>query len=188
WKNRVARRSRSRSAGRIATGTAASSALTGSVIRGLDAACRRCPRSLGFWVSSTCGPWTRVASQECPVSVCLTTSQLHAETVASISSTCMSRTARFRPATPTGRPPTGQSRSVMTFPDRGWLRFVVAVLAAWRVTHLLANEDGPADIIARVRVLLGNGFLGELADCFQCLSLWVAAPIAFLATRDRAAR
>ncbi|HVP53835.1 MAG TPA: DUF1360 domain-containing protein [Candidatus Eisenbacteria bacterium] len=61
--------------------------------------------------------------------------------------------------------------------------FVLAVLATWRVTHLLANEDGPADIIVRFRVLLGRSVVGKLMDCFNCLSLWVAALAAFFVTR-----
>lgn len=61
-----------------------------------------------------------------------------------------------------------------------WVRFVLAVLATWRVTHLLANEDGPADLIARLRRQLGESMLGGLMDCFYCLSLWVAAPLAVL--------
>jgi len=60
-----------------------------------------------------------------------------------------------------------------------WIRLVLAVLATWRVTHLLASEDGPADLVVHVRARLGNGFLGRLMDCFYCLSLWVAAPLAF---------
>ena len=60
-----------------------------------------------------------------------------------------------------------------------WIRFVLALLATWRVTHLLANEDGPADLIVRIRRRLGAGTLGRLMDCFQCLSLWIAVPIAF---------
>lgn len=59
----------------------------------------------------------------------------------------------------------------------------MAVLATWRVTHLLANEDGPADLIVRFRARLGNGIAARLMDCFQCLSLWVALPIAFVVTR-----
>ncbi|MFZ0662899.1 MAG: DUF1360 domain-containing protein [Acidobacteriaceae bacterium] len=59
-----------------------------------------------------------------------------------------------------------------------WLRFVLAVLATWRVTHLLASEDGPADLIFRFRALLGQSLAGELMDCFNCLSLWIAAPAA----------
>ena len=64
-----------------------------------------------------------------------------------------------------------------------WLRFVLALLATWRVTNLLANEDGPGDIIVRVRIRLGHGWLGSLMDCFECLSLWVAVPAAFLMSR-----
>src|SRR5262249_26449988 len=64
-----------------------------------------------------------------------------------------------------------------------WPRLVIAVLATWRITHLLANEDGPADIIVRLRSRLGNGFWGGLMDCFKCLSLWVAAPAALFVTR-----
>jgi hypothetical protein len=60
------------------------------------------------------------------------------------------------------------------------IRFVLAVLATWRVTHLLANEDGPADIVARLRGRLGAGRIGGLMDCFNCLSLWIAAPAALL--------
>jgi hypothetical protein len=63
-------------------------------------------------------------------------------------------------------------------------RFVLAALATWRVTHLLANEDGPADIVFRLRRRLGHGLIGRLMDCFNCLSLWIAAPAAFfLSTR-----
>ena len=64
-----------------------------------------------------------------------------------------------------------------------WIRFVLAVLATWRITHLLAHEDGPADLIARFRAHWGNGFAGNLIDCFDCLSLWIAAPTAFFVTR-----
>lgn len=62
-------------------------------------------------------------------------------------------------------------------------RFVLAVLATWRVTHLLASEDGPADIIVRFRRLLGQSVFGTLMDCFNCLSLWVAAPAALFVSR-----
>jgi len=68
------------------------------------------------------------------------------------------------------------------------LRFALAALAAWRVTHLLAYEDGPADAVAALRSRLGDGILGELADCFDCLSIWVAAAfVPFVATGRRQA-
>jgi hypothetical protein len=59
-------------------------------------------------------------------------------------------------------------------------RFVLGVLAVWRVTHLLYAEDGPWDTIVRVRRLAGAGLWGRLLDCFYCLSLWIAAPLAVL--------
>jgi uncharacterized protein DUF1360 len=56
--------------------------------------------------------------------------------------------------------------------------FPIAVLGVWRITHLLAAEDGPGDAVVRLRTAAGNGFWGTLLDCFYCLSLWVAAPFA----------
>jgi hypothetical protein len=64
-----------------------------------------------------------------------------------------------------------------------WARLVLAVLATWRVTHLLASEDGPADIIVRFRAWLGDRLMGKLMDCFNCLSFWIAAPAALFVTR-----
>jgi len=64
------------------------------------------------------------------------------------------------------------------------MQFILAVLATWRVTHLLANEDGPWDIIVRLRGRLGNGVIGSLMDCFKCLSIWVAIPAAFPLSRS----
>ena len=62
-------------------------------------------------------------------------------------------------------------------------RFVLASLATWRLTHLLAQEDGPWDAVVRLRAWLGNGFTGRLMDCFLCLSIWIAAPAAVFVTR-----
>ncbi len=64
-------------------------------------------------------------------------------------------------------------------------RFAVASLAAWRLTHLLAEEDGPGDVVLRLRERAGTSELGSLMDCFGCLSLWVAAPLTPLVTARR---
>jgi hypothetical protein len=70
-------------------------------------------------------------------------------------------------------------------PELGWwARFVLAVLATWRVTHLLANEDGPADLVVRFRARLGHGLAGSLMDCFHCLSLWISAAAALFVSRQ----
>ncbi len=62
-------------------------------------------------------------------------------------------------------------------------RSVVAVLAVWRVTHLLQAEDGPGDVVVRLRRRAGDGFWGGLLDCFACLSLWTAAVAAWVTGR-----
>ena len=67
--------------------------------------------------------------------------------------------------------------------DAPWFGFVIGVLATWRVAHLLAHEDGPWDAVLRLRGALGNGLWGRLLDCFACVSLWVAAPIALAVAR-----
>lgn len=56
--------------------------------------------------------------------------------------------------------------------------FSISILAVWRLTHLLSQEDGPFDIVIRFRKLFGQGFFGSLLDCFYCLSLWIAIPFA----------
>ena len=57
--------------------------------------------------------------------------------------------------------------------------FLLGGLAVWRVTHLLQAEDGPWQLSARLRRGAGSGFFGDLLDCFYCLSLWVALPLAW---------
>lgn len=56
------------------------------------------------------------------------------------------------------------------------IELVLIILAVWRVTHLLAEEDGPFDIIFLLRKKAGTGFFGSLLDCFYCVSVWVAFP------------
>ena len=57
--------------------------------------------------------------------------------------------------------------------------FLLGALAVWRVTHLLNVEDGPWDVLERMRRRLGPGMLRSLFDCFYCLSLWVALAVVF---------
>ena len=54
----------------------------------------------------------------------------------------------------------------------------LAVLCVWRFTHLFTAEDGPWDLIVRLRSAAGSGVLGRLIDCFYCLSLWISIPFA----------
>jgi len=54
--------------------------------------------------------------------------------------------------------------------------FILLCLVVWRLTHLVSKEDGPFDIIYRLRKAVGAGFFGSLLDCFYCLSIWIALP------------
>lgn len=63
--------------------------------------------------------------------------------------------------------------------------FLVLVLACWRLSCLLAYEDGPACCFLRARTWAVTrwpepGQLGELVTCPYCLSVWFGALLALL--------
>ena len=64
------------------------------------------------------------------------------------------------------------------------LEFILVALAVWRVTHLLAVEDGPRHLLARLRTGPRGGFWAAVLSCFYCSRSWVAAPFAFALTVD----
>jgi len=68
--------------------------------------------------------------------------------------------------------------------DINALQFLIFTLAIWRITHLLQAEDGPWDIIFKLRKALGNSILGSLMDCFYCLSIWISLPFGFFTGTD----
>lgn len=60
------------------------------------------------------------------------------------------------------------------------MMIAIGVLAVWRITYLLHAEDGPQGVITRLRRRVGSGWVGDLLDCFYCLSLWTALPVTLL--------
>ncbi|HEX2628525.1 MAG TPA: DUF1360 domain-containing protein [Chitinophagaceae bacterium] len=62
-------------------------------------------------------------------------------------------------------------------------KYIVLVIVVWRITHLLSAEDGPFDIVFKVRKWMGNSFFGKLMDCFYCLSIWIGLLAAVYAGR-----
>jgi hypothetical protein len=58
--------------------------------------------------------------------------------------------------------------------------FIVLAFVVYRVTHLISEEDGPFEIMIKMRVAIGNGFWGTLMDCFFCVSLWVGLLCSFI--------
>lgn len=61
--------------------------------------------------------------------------------------------------------------------DLSFIALVVGILATWRVTHLVVAEDGPWDVLRRIRGLLRG------ANCFLCASVWVGIAVALLIVR-----
>jgi hypothetical protein len=59
-------------------------------------------------------------------------------------------------------------------------QFIVGIIAVWRVTHLLAYEEGPGASLEKLRKRIKPGFWGKVFECFYCLSLWIAAPFALI--------
>jgi hypothetical protein len=74
-----------------------------------------------------------------------------------------------------------------------WIFLLLASLAIWRVSHMIAHEDGPFDIFGNLRERAGavyyptedlwvvdesdNGKrkeLGWLLTCPLCISIWIA--------------
>lgn len=64
------------------------------------------------------------------------------------------------------------------------LSFLVCTLAVWRATRLMQMEDGPWNVIGRLRGLASKAHVARAIDCFYCLSLWTATPFAFLLARS----
>lgn len=63
-------------------------------------------------------------------------------------------------------------------------KYAIVVIIVWRITHLISSEDGPFDLIIKLRKLAGNTFFGKLMDCFYCLSVWIGLLCACFVTDD----
>ena len=58
--------------------------------------------------------------------------------------------------------------------------FVAGVLAVWRLSHLVVEEDGPWDVFLHLRNGVRRIGFGRLFGCFLCFSVWAAVPFALL--------
>lgn len=55
------------------------------------------------------------------------------------------------------------------------------MLANYRLTRALAREDGPFDLFSAGRDWVGQkNWIGRGLHCVQCLSFWMALPLALL--------
>lgn len=67
--------------------------------------------------------------------------------------------------------------------DAPWFEGALGVLATWRLTQLLVRDDGPWDLVFKLRVAAGDGAFGRMLDCFHCCSLCCAAAVALAIAR-----
>jgi hypothetical protein len=65
------------------------------------------------------------------------------------------------------------------------LCFSLCALASWRVAHLVARENGPWHLIARLRASLDSCVFGRLMDSFYCWSLLLSLPPAIWMSSSR---
>lgn len=72
-----------------------------------------------------------------------------------------------------------------------FVQMIVVGLAAWRISSLFVDEEGPFRIFEKIRELSGiknneviviipDNILGQLLGCVWCLSVWVTIPVWFL--------
>ena len=66
-----------------------------------------------------------------------------------------------------------------------FLHLLILALATWRLSSLLAAEEGPHNIFGKFRILVGIHYIGQRVDahgqlaklfsCTWCLSVWIGA-------------
>lgn len=63
-------------------------------------------------------------------------------------------------------------------------RLVVLTLGVYRLSKMITQEDGPADIFARFRWELGQeSWVGRGFHCLLCVSFWISLMAALVAYR-----
>lgn len=63
------------------------------------------------------------------------------------------------------------------------MHYLILALATWRLSNLLVNEDGPANIFVQTRAFVGvqeyedkqNNAIAGIFACIWCMSVWVGA-------------
>jgi len=66
--------------------------------------------------------------------------------------------------------------------DSTWhvaVRFTLSALAVYRVSYLVARDDGPWNLFRRLRSAAKRTGAGRLVTCVNCLSVWVSLPLAW---------
>jgi hypothetical protein len=63
--------------------------------------------------------------------------------------------------------------------------FLIVLLATYRLSHMIAMEDGPFDMFATARDAIGQAsWVGRGFHCALCLSFWLSLPMAWVIVSD----
>lgn len=63
--------------------------------------------------------------------------------------------------------------------------FVVALLGVYRLSHMIAMEDGPFDVFALARDSVGQAsWVGRGLHCPLCISFWLSLPMSWVIVPD----
>jgi len=57
------------------------------------------------------------------------------------------------------------------------LQIGLAILAVYRIAHMIAKEDGPFDVLAWIRGRIDpeqKGWVGRGINCVLCLGFWIS--------------
>lgn len=59
------------------------------------------------------------------------------------------------------------------------MRFTLAALAVYRLSRMIADEEGPFAVFTHIRNLAPpTHWIGRGLACIMCLSVWIALPVA----------
>ena len=60
------------------------------------------------------------------------------------------------------------------------MALILSILAVYRLSYLIAKEDGPFDLFYAMREKIGQGsWFGRGLHCVLCVSFWLSFPPAF---------
>lgn len=61
-----------------------------------------------------------------------------------------------------------------------WLDLAIGILATWRLTALVVDDEGPFSLLSRLRQRLDPSqatWVGRGVRCYWCVSFWLAWPV-----------
>lgn len=66
--------------------------------------------------------------------------------------------------------------------DSTWhvaVRFTLSALAVYRLSLLVARENGPWELFRRLRSVASGTMIGRVISCSNCLGMWLSLPFAW---------